>query len=146
MRFICFVKATPESERGEMPSTELLEAMGAFNQELIDAGVMLGGDGLKPSSEGARIRFSGANRTVTLGPFAETSELVAGYWVIDVPSLQDAIDWMKRSPNPMESESDIEIRPYFETDDFGEAFTEELRQAEDKMRQQIEAQHGEVRV
>ena len=146
MRFICFVKATPESEAGEMPSTELLEAMGAFNQELVDAGVMLGGDGLKPSSAGARVRFSGPDRSVTLGPFAETSELVAGYWVIDVPTLDDAIAWMKRCPNPMMIDSEIEIRPYFEADDFGEVFTDELREAEDRMREQIESQHGELQV
>lgn len=146
MRFICFVKATSESERGEMPSMELLEAMGAFNQELVDAGVMLGGDGLKPSSAGARVRFSGTDRSVTLGPFAETSELVAGYWVIDVPSLDDAISWMKRCPNPMLSESEIEIRPFVEIADFGEEFTAELQQAEDRMREQVQAQHGEVRV
>jgi len=146
MRFICFVKATEESERGEMPSTELFEAMGAFNQEMIDAGIMLGGDGLKPSSKGARIRYSGADRSVTLGPFAETSELVAGYWVIDVPTLDDAIAWMKKCPNPMLSESEIEIRPYVEAADFGEAFTDELRQAEEGMREQIQAQHGDAQL
>ncbi|MDQ2682167.1 MAG: YciI family protein [Chloroflexota bacterium] len=139
MRFMCIVKASPESERGEMPSEQLLREMGEFNQRLVDAGVMLDGDGLKPSSEGARVNFKGKERSVTLGPFAETAELIAGYWVIDVPSLEDAIEWMKQCPNPMESESHIEIRPFFEPDDFGEEFTPELREAEEQMREQMKS-------
>jgi hypothetical protein len=136
------IKATKDSEAGVMPSTDLLAAMGEYNQRLIDAGVMLGGDGLKPSSEGAKVHFSGTSQTVTLGPFAETTELLAGYWVISVPSLQDAIDWMKQCPNPMGEESTIEIRPFFEADDFGEEFTPELREIEDRQRDQIAEQHG----
>ncbi len=130
MKFMVFVKATEDSENGVMPTEQEFAEMGKFNQEMVDAGIMLEGDGLKPSSAGARIHFSGTDRTVTTGPFAETTELVAGYWVIDVPSLDDAIAWMKRCPNPMRVDSDIEIRPYFQFDDFGEAFTPELREAE----------------
>jgi hypothetical protein len=139
MKFIVFVKATAESEAGIMPSEQLLTDMGKFNQEMVDAGIMLDGDGLKPSSAGARIRFSGPERTVTLGPFAETNELVAGYWVIDVPSLDDAIAWMKRCPNPMSDDSELEIRPYVEMSDFGEAFTQEMQDAEARMRVQIDS-------
>lgn len=139
MKFMVFVKASPESEAGEMPSEQLLTEMGKFNQELIDAGILIDGDGLQPSSQGARIRFSGTERTVTLGPFAETNELVAGYWVLELPSLEEAINVMKRCPNPMISDSEIEIRPYFEIDDFGEALTPELREAEMKMRKQLES-------
>ena len=137
MKFMVFVKATEDSENGIMPTEQEFAEMGKFNQEMVDAGIMLDGDGLKPSSAGARIRFSGTDRTVTTGPFAETTELVAGYWVIDVPSLDDAIAWMKRCPNPMRVDSDIEIRPYFEFDDFGEEFTPELREAELAMMEQM---------
>jgi hypothetical protein len=138
MRFMVIVKATKESEAGEMPSTELLAAMGKFNEELVKAGIMLAGDGLHPSSKGARVRFSGAKRTVIDGPFAETKELVAGYWIWQVRSLDEAIEWVKRCPNPMESESDIEIRQVFEADDFGEAFTPELREQEERILKEAE--------
>lgn len=127
MRVAVFVKATKSSETGVMPSTELLEAMGQFNEELVKAGVMKDGAGLHPSTKGVRIRFSGANRTVINGPFVETRELVSGYWLWEVPSLEAAIDWVKRCPNPMPEESEIEIRPLFEAADFGEAYTPELQ-------------------
>ena len=140
MRFMVIVKASVESEAGEMPRTELLEAMNAYNEELVKAGVMRAGEGLHPSSKGARVRFSGSERTVVDGPFAETKELVAGFWLWEVDSLQDAIEWVKRCPNPMESDSEIEIRQVFEADDFGENLTPELRAAEDRMREQIESQ------
>ncbi|MGH8194805.1 MAG: YciI family protein [Woeseiaceae bacterium] len=127
MKVMVFVKATKGSEGGEMPTQELFTEMMAYNEELVKAGIMLAGDGLKPSAEGARVRFSGRNRTVIDGPFAETKELVAGYWLWQVESLQEAIDWVKRCPNPMNEESDIEIRPLFEPEDFGEALTPELK-------------------
>jgi hypothetical protein len=130
MRFMVIVKATKGSEAGEMPSTELLTAMGKYNEELVKAGIMLAGDGLHPSSKGARVQFSGAKRTVIDGPFAETKELIAGYWIWQVRSLDEAIEWVKRCPNPMEEDSDVEIRQVFEADDFGEAFTPELREQE----------------
>jgi hypothetical protein len=133
------VKATPESEAGELPSERLLAEMGAYNEELVRAGVMLAGEGLQPSAKGARVRFSGKDRTVTDGPFAETKELVAGFWLWQVNSLEDAIEWVKRCPNPMEGESEIEIRPIFEADDFGEAFTPELREQEERLRAQMAA-------
>src|SRR6478609_5438647 len=114
MRFMVIVKATPESEAGEMPSTELMTAMGNFNEELVNAGIMLAGDGLKPSSKGARVRFSGKDRRVIDGPFAETKELVAGFWIWNCASLQEAIEWVKRCPNPMPTDSEIEIRPFYE--------------------------------
>lgn len=138
MKVMVFVKATQGSENGEMPSQELIEAMMAYNEELVKAGIMLGGDGLKPSSAGARVHFSGKNRTVTDGPFAETKELVAGYWLWEVKSMQEAIDWVKRCPNPMTEDSDIEIRPVFAPEDFGEAFTPELK--EDWQRIQAESE------
>lgn len=128
MKVMVFVKATAGSEAGEMPSQELISQMMAYNEELVKAGVMRGGDGLKPSSEGVRVHFSGKNRTVIDGPFAETKELVAGYWLWEVGSLQEAIDWVKRCPNPMYEDSDIEIRPVFEPEDFGETFTPELQE------------------
>jgi hypothetical protein len=121
MRFMVFVKATAESEAGVMPSEELLAEMGKFNEELIKAGVMIDGAGLQSSAKGARVRFSGSKRTVIDGPFAETKELVAGYWIFDVKSKQEAIDWIKRCPNPHSGESEIEIRPFFETEDFENA-------------------------
>lgn len=128
MKVMVFVKASKGSEDGEMPSQELMTEMMAFNEELVKAGVMLAGDGLKPSSEGVRVRFSGKKRAVIDGPFAETKELVAGYWLWEVASMQEAIDWVKRCPNPMQEESDIEIRPVFEPEDFGEALTPELQE------------------
>jgi hypothetical protein len=142
MRVMVMVKATRESEAGEMPSTALLEAMGRFNEELVQAGVMLAGEGLHPSSQGARVRFSGTARTVVDGPFAETKELVAGYWLWQVRSMDEAIEWVRRCPNPMTSDSEIEIRPVFEADDFGEAFTPELREQEEQLRRRLDAQGG----
>jgi hypothetical protein len=132
------VKATAESEAGVMPSQELLAAMGKFNEELVKAGVMLAGEGLTPSARGARVTFSGKQRHVVDGPFAETKELVAGFWLWQVKSLDEAIAWVRRCPNPMEGESVIEIRPVFEADDFGEAFTPELREQEARLRAQLE--------
>ncbi|MES2019551.1 MAG: YciI family protein [Pseudomonadota bacterium] len=137
MRFMVIVKASPESEAGKMPSEKLLTDMGKFNEELVKAGVLLAGEGLHPSSKGARIRFSGDKRTVIDGPFAETKELVAGFWLIQVKSRQEAIEWMKRCPNPMEGESEIEIRQVFEAEDFGAEFTPELREQEERIRSQI---------
>jgi hypothetical protein len=130
MRFMVMVKATKDSEAGVMPSRELLSEMGKFNEELVKAGVMLAGEGLQASSKGVRVRFSGAKRTVVDGPFAETKELVAGFWIWEVKSLAEAIEWVKRCPNPMPGESEIEIRQVFESDDFGEEFTPELRAQE----------------
>jgi hypothetical protein len=124
------VKATPESEAGVLPSQELLTAMTAYNEELVKAGVMLAGEGLHPSSRGARVRFSGTKRSVIDGPFAETKELIAGFWLIQAKSMDEAIEWVKRCPNPMESESEIEIRQVFDPDDFGAALTPELRAQE----------------
>ena len=140
MRFMVMVKATKDSEAAVMPSTELLTAMGKFNEELVNAGVMKGGEGLHPSSRGARVRFEGPKRTVIDGPFAETKELVAGFWLWELPSMEEAIAWVKRCPNPMPGESEIEIRPIFEADDFGEAFTPELREQEERLRAQIDSQ------
>src|SRR5574338_450003 len=138
MRFMILVKATKNSEAGAMRSEELLSAMMKYNEELVRAGVMLAGEGLQPSSKGARVRFSGSNRTVTDGPFAETKDLVAGFWIWQCKSKQEAIEWVKRCPNPMPGEeSEIEIRPVFEADDFGAEFTPELREQEERMRAQI---------
>ena len=142
MRFMVLVKATAESEAGVMPSQELFAAMGAFNEALVQAGVMQGGDGLKPSSQGVRVHFSGDKRSVVDGPFAETKELVAGYWIWQCASLQEAIEWVKKCPNPMLSDSDIEIRPFYEAEDFGEAFTPELREQEERLRQRIDGTQG----
>jgi hypothetical protein len=138
MRVMVLVKATKESEAGEMPSETLLSEMMRYNEQLVKAGIMLAGEGLHPSSKGARVRFSGTNRTVIDGPFTETKELVAGYWVWQVKSVQEAIEWVKRCPNPMLSESEIEIRPIFEASDFGEALTPELRAKEEQLREQTE--------
>ena len=138
MRFMVMVKATQESEAGEMPTTELLEAMGRYNEELVKAGVMLAGEGLHPSSRGARVRFSGKDRSVVDGPFAETRELVAGFWLWQVRSLDEAIEWVKRCPNPHEGPSEIEIRPVFEEEDFGAEFTPELREQEQRLRERLE--------
>lgn len=137
MRVMVIIKATEESEAGVMPSEQLLSDMGKFNEELVNAGIMLDGDGLHPSSKGVRVTFSGKNRTVTDGPFTETKELIAGYWVWKVDSMEEAIEWVKRCPNPMEGESVIEIRPFFEADDFGAEFTPELREAEDRLRARL---------
>jgi hypothetical protein len=145
MRVMVMVKASPESEAGQMPGTDLLEAMGRYNEELVKAGVMLAGEGLHPSSKGVRVRFAGKSRTVLDGPFAETKELVAGFWLWQVRSMDEAIEWVRRCPNPMMSDSEIEIRPVFEAADFGEAFTPELREQEDALRRQIDTQtkpHG----
>jgi hypothetical protein len=140
MRFIVLVKATKESEAGVMPSEQLIAEMGKFNEELVKAGVMLAGEGLHPSSAGARVRFSGAKRTVFDGPFAETKELVAGFWLWQCRSREEAIEWVKRCPNPFEhGESEIEIRQVFEADDFGAEFTPELREQEARLREQIAA-------
>ena len=138
MRVMAIVKASAGSEAGEMPSEQMLAEMGAFNEELAKAGVMVGGEGLHPSSKGARVKFSGKERTVVDGPFAETKELVAGFWLLQVKSLDEAIEWMKRCPNPMDGESEIEIRQVFEAEDFGAELTPELREQEERLRRQIE--------
>ena len=137
MKVMVMVKATTDSEAGAMPSTELLEAMGKFNEELVNAGVMLTGEGLHPSSRGVRIAFDGPQRRVIDGPFAETRELVAGFWLWQVRSLDEAIEWAKRCPNPMPGPSELEIRPIFEAEDFGAEFTPELRAQEEALRQRL---------
>lgn len=137
MRVIVIVKASAESEAGLMPSEQLLAGMGRYNEALVKAGVMLAGEGLHPSSRGARVTFDGDKRIVTDGPFAETRELVAGFWLWQVRSMEEAIEWVKRCPNPMPGTSDIEIRPVFEADDFGEAFTPELREREAHLRERL---------
>ena len=137
MKVMVLVKATADSEAGVMPSTELLEAMGKFNEELVDAGVMLAGEGLKPTSQAVRIGFDGPSRRVIDGPFAETRELVAGFWLWQVRSLDEAIEWAKRCPNPMPGPSELEIRPLYEAADFGEGFTPELREQEDRLRERL---------
>jgi hypothetical protein len=136
MRFMVIVKASKESEAGKMPSQKLLAEMGTFNEELVKAGVMLAGEGLHPSSKGARVRFSGTKRTVIDGLFTESKELVAGFWIWKVKSKQEAIEWVKRCPNPMEGESEIEIRQVFEDEDFGAEFTPKLREQEKRLREQ----------
>jgi hypothetical protein len=133
MRFMIIVKATEDSEAGIMPSTDMLTAMGAFNEELVKAGIMLAGDGLHPSSKGARIRFDGEKRNVVDGPFAETKELIAGFWIWQCKSREEAIEWVKRCPNPMLGPSEIEIRQIFEAEDFGAEFTPELREQEERV-------------
>jgi hypothetical protein len=138
MRVMVMIKASLSSEAGAMPSEALLADMGRFNEELVQAGVMLAGEGLHPSAKGARVRFSGSARTVIDGPFAETKELIAGFWLWQVRSMEEAIEWVRRCPNPMPEESEIEIRPVFEADDFGEALTPELRAQEDRLRAQVE--------
>jgi len=138
MRFMVLVKATKESEAGLMPTEEMFAAMGKYNEELVKAGVMLAGEGLHPSSKGVRVRFSGANRTVIDGPFAETNELVAGFWLWQVKSKEEAIEWLKRCPNPMPGDSEIELRQVYEAEDFGVEFTPELRAREDRLRAEIE--------
>ena len=145
MRFMVMVKASKDSEAGKMPSQELLAAMGKYNEELVKAGIMLSGEGLHPSSKGARVRFSGNKRIVTDGPFAETKELVAGFWMWQVKSKEEAIEWVKRCPNPMPgTEAEIEIRQVFEASDFGEEFTPELREQEERVRAEA-AKLGEKR-
>lgn len=133
MRFMVMVKSNAATEAGELPSTELLTAMGKFNEELVRAGVMLAGEGLQPSSKGAKIKFSGGKRTVVDGPFAESKELIAGFWIIQVKSKDEAIEWMKRCPNPTGEDGELEIRQVFEQDDFGENLTPELREAEQRL-------------
>jgi hypothetical protein len=141
MRFMILVKASKDSEAGVMPTEQLLTDMGRYNEELVKAGIMLAGDGLQPSSKGARVRFSGSKRTVIDGPFAETKELIAGFWIFQVKSKEEAIEWVKRAPNPMPgTESEIEIRQLFEVDDFGEELTPELREAEQRLRAQTAGQ------
>ena len=140
MRFMVMIRATRDSEAGIMPDEKLLADMGRFNEELVKAGVMLAGEGLKPSSKGARVRFSGKSRTVIDGPFVETKELIAGYWLWKCESLNEAIEWVKRAPNPFPNQdSEIEIRPLFEAEDFGEEFTPELREQEERVRAQAAA-------
>jgi hypothetical protein len=141
MRFMVIVKATEESERGELPSTDLLEAMGAYNEELVKAGVMLDGDGLRPSSYGARVRFDkDGNPTVLDGPFTETKELVSGYWVFEVSSREEAVEWAKKAPF---RGGELEIRPFSVPEDFGDAFTPELQEKENELRETVAAQRGE---
>ncbi|GHE42198.1 YciI family protein [Vulcaniibacterium thermophilum] len=139
MRVMVIVKASPESEAGVMPDTALLEAMGRFNEELAKAGVLLAGEGLHPSSRGVRVRYEGARRTVIDGPFAETKELVCGFWLWQVRSMDEAIEWARRCPNPHAEPCEVEIRPVFEMDDFGEALTPELRAQEERLRAQTAA-------
>ena len=141
MRFMIIVKASKDSEAGKMPSKELLAAMGKYNEELVKAGIMLAGEGLHPSSKGARVRFSGERRIVTDGPFAETKELIAGFWLWQVKSKEEAIEWVKRCPNPMPgSEAEIEIRQVFEAEEFGAAYTPELREQDERVRAKAAAQ------
>jgi hypothetical protein len=137
MRFMVLIKANKDSEAGILPDQELLTAMGKYNQELANAGVLLAGEGLQPSSKGARVRFSGEKRTVIDGPFGESKELIAGFWIFNVRSKEEAIDWVKRCPNPSPGESEIEIRQVFEAEDFGPALTPELREAEELLRRQV---------
>lgn len=142
MRFMVIVKASRSSEAGVLPDEARLAAMGRFNEELVKAGVLLAGDGLKPSAQGVRLRFSGEHRTLTEGPFTPVEDLVAGYWLIDVRSLDEAVAWMRRCPNPHDEDGDIEIRPVFESADFGEAMTPVLREQEDRLRAQVAAPDG----
>lgn len=140
MRVLVFVKATEDSEAGIMPEQKLLEDMMNYNEQLVKAGIMKGGEGLKPSKEAVRIRFSGENRTVTDGPFAETKELVAGYWIWEVKDMNEAIEWVKKCPNPMPGESDIDIRPVYEMDDFGDIVTDEVREQANQLDAEMAAQ------
>lgn len=139
MKFMILVKASKDSEAGVMPSEKLLTEMGQYNEALVKAGIILGGEGLHPSSKGARVKFSGTQRTVVDGPFAETKELVAGFWLWQVKSREEAIEWVKRCPNPMLEDSEIEIRQVFDAEDFGAEFTPELREQEERLRQQLAA-------
>ena len=140
MRVMVIVKASTESEAGMMPDTKILESMGKYNEELVKAGIMVAGEGLHPSSKGKRVRFSGTRRTVIDGPFAETKELLAGYWLWNVKSMDEAVEWLKRCPNPHNEESEVEIRPVFEAEDFGAEFTPELREQEERLRTEIARQ------
>jgi hypothetical protein len=140
MRFMLIVKSDQSTEAGVLPSEELLAEMGKYNEELVKAGVLLAAEGLQPSSKGARVRFSGAKRTVIDGPFSETKELIAGFWLIEAKSKEEAIEWVKRCPNPLDGESEIEIRQVFEAADFGAAFTPELQEAEERLRKQVAEQ------
>jgi hypothetical protein len=140
MRVMVIIKANKDTEAGVMPDEKLLSEMGQYNEELVKAGVMLAGEGLHPSSKGARVKFEGGKRIVTDGPFAETKELIAGFWLWQVKSLDEAIEWVKRCPNPFEEDSEIEIRQVFEAEDFGTEFTPELREQEERLRAQITAQ------
>jgi hypothetical protein len=142
VRFMVLVKADKNSEAGVMPSEKLLADMGRYNEELVKAGVLLAGEGLHPSSKGARVKFSGAKRTVVDGPFPETKDLVCGFWILQVKSREDAIEWVKRCPNPMEGETELEIRQVFEADDFGAELTPELRASEQRMRDQLAANNA----
>jgi hypothetical protein len=139
MRFMIIIKANQDSENGVMPDEKLLTAMGQFNEELVKAGVMLEGEGLHPSAKGKRVRFSGDKRTVVNGPFPETNQLIAGYWIWKLASMDEAVEWVKRCPNPFTIESEIEIRQVFEAEDFGAEFTPELRQQEERLRAEINA-------
>lgn len=138
MRVMVIVKASPESEAGTPPSTELLEAMGRYNEELVRGGVLLAGEGLQPSARGKRVRFSGGARTVVDGPFAESRDLVAGFWLWRVPSMAEAVEWARRCPNPMPGGGELEIRPVYEADDFGDEFTPELREREEQVRAEVD--------
>ncbi|KWU16618.1 YciI family protein [Burkholderia cenocepacia] len=139
MRVMVIVKATADSESGRLPDTDMLAAMGQFNEALVKAGILLAADGLHPSSRGKRVHFSGKNRTVVDGPFSETKELVAGYWLWQVKSMEEAVEWVKRCPNPMPGDSDIEIRPLYELEEFGDAFTPELQEQEARIVVEMDA-------
>jgi hypothetical protein len=143
-RYMVIVKATQSSEVGEMPGEEMLAAMTEYNEELAKAGVLLAGEGLHPSSKGVRVRFTGKERTVIDGPFAETKELIAGFWLMQARSLDEVIEWVKRAPNPHEEETEVEIRPVFEAEDFGEEFTPELREREDRLRMRLDGERDEA--
>ena len=138
MRFMILLKADKNTEAGALPDERMLTEMGKYNEELVKAGVMIGGEGLQPSSKGARVKFSGTKRTVTDGPFTESKELIAGFWMFKVNSKEEAIEWVKRCPNPLEGDAEIEIRQVFEAEDLGEGFTPELREAEERLRAQME--------
>jgi hypothetical protein len=140
MRVMVIVKASKESEAGGMPDEKMLSEMGKYNEELVKAGIMVAGEGLHPTSKAKRVHFSGTKRTVIDGPFAETKELIAGYWIWQVKSMDEAVEWLKRCPNPHNEESDVDIRPVFEAEDFGAEFTPELREQDQRLRDQIEAQ------
>ena len=142
MRVMVIVKADQDSENGVMPDEQLLTEMGNYNEELVKSGIMVGGDGLHPSSKGKRVRFAGKDRTVIDGPFAETKELIAGYWLWEVSSMDEAVEWVKRCPNPMLGESEIEIRQVFDAADFGEAYTPELQEQEARLRAEIESRQA----
>ncbi len=143
MRVMVIVKASKDSEAGVLPTEQQLAEMGAYNEELVKAGIMLAGDGLKPSSAGARVKFSGTSRTVVDGPFTEAKELVAGYWIWQVKSMDEALEWARRCPNPGPGESELELRPFYETEDFGEAFTPELQAREQQLRDEIESRQNQ---